>query len=100
MHDGSLKTLRDVVEHYNNGGVTPKGAPVNDFLSGGIRPLNLTDDEISDLVAFMESLTSPQFAAQKAASANPVSCNVKTTAVADDSPVSPASKSVGGAEGM
>ncbi len=30
----------------------------------------------------MESLTSPQFAAQKAASANPASCNVKTTTVA------------------
>lgn len=94
MHDGSLKTLRDVVDHYNNGGVTKKDDPVNDFLSGGIRPLNLTDDEISDLVAFMESLTSPQFAAQKSASANPASCNVKTTTVADASPVTPASKSV------
>jgi cytochrome c peroxidase len=82
MHDGSLKTLRDVVDHYNNGGITQKTDPVNDFLSGGIRPLNLTDDEISDLVAFMESLTSPQFAAQKAASANPQSCNVKTTLAA------------------
>ena len=95
MHDGSLKTLRDVVEHYNNGGITNKTDHVNDFLSGGIRPLNLTDDEISDLVAFMESLTSPQFAAQKAASVNPASCNVKTT-VANASPVVPAS----GGEGM
>ena len=43
MHDGSLKTLRDVVVHYNNGGVTKEGDPVNDFLSGGIRPLNLTE---------------------------------------------------------
>lgn len=99
MHDGSLKTLRDVVEHYNNGGVTKKDDPVNDFLSGGIRPLNLTDQEMSDLVAFMESLTSPQFAAQKAASANPVSCNVKTTTVAA-SPVTPTAKSIGGGEGM
>jgi len=64
MHDGSLKTLRDVVDHYNNGGVTPKDAPVNDYLSGGIRPLNLTDQEIDDLVAFLETLTSPEFAAQ------------------------------------
>ena len=47
MHDGSLKTLRDVVEHYNNGGVTKKDDPVNDFLSGGIRPLDLTEEEIS-----------------------------------------------------
>jgi cytochrome c peroxidase len=62
MHDGSIATLREVVEHYNNGGVTHEGDPVNDFLSGGIRPLDLTDDEIDDLVAFMEALTSPQFA--------------------------------------
>jgi cytochrome c peroxidase len=62
MHDGSLKTLRDVVEHYKNGGVTKEGDPVNDFLSGGIRPLKLTEQQIDDLVAFMESLTSPEFA--------------------------------------
>ncbi len=62
MHDGSLKTLRDVVVHYNNGGVTNKGERVNDFLSGGIRELNLSDQQITDLVAFMEALTSPQFA--------------------------------------
>jgi cytochrome c peroxidase len=62
MHDGSLKTLRDVIVHYNNGGVTKEGDPVNDFLSGGIRPLNLTEAEIDDLVSFMEALTSPQFA--------------------------------------
>jgi cytochrome c peroxidase len=61
MHDGSLQTLREVVEHYNNGGVTNPGDPVNAFLSGGIRPLNLTEEEIDDLVAFMETLTSPQF---------------------------------------
>ena len=62
MHDGGIKTLREVVVHYNNGGVTNEGDPVNDFLSGGIRPLGLTDEQIDDLVAFMEALTSPQFA--------------------------------------
>jgi len=62
MHDGSLKTLRETVVHYNNGGVTKEGDRVNDFLSGGIRPLGLTDQEVDDLVAFMEALTSPQFA--------------------------------------
>jgi cytochrome c peroxidase len=62
MHDGSLNTLKEVVIHYNNGGVTPADAKVNDFLSGGIRPLNLTDAQIDDLVAFMQALTSPQFA--------------------------------------
>ena len=63
MHDGSVKTLKDVVVHYNNGGVTKEGDPVNDFLSGGIRPLNLTEAEIDDLVSFMEALTSPEYAA-------------------------------------
>lgn len=62
MHDGSLATLRDTVVHYNNGGVTNADDPVNDFLSGGIRPLDLTEEEIDDLVAFMEALTSPEFA--------------------------------------
>lgn len=66
MHDGSIATLRDVVVHYNNGGVTNEGDRVNDFLSGGIRPLNLTEQEIDDLVAFMEALTSPELAAMQA----------------------------------
>jgi cytochrome c peroxidase len=68
FHDGSVKTLREVVEHYNNGGVTKKEDPVNDYLSGGIRPLNLTDAQIDDLVAFMEALTSPELGAAAAAS--------------------------------
>ncbi len=62
MHDGSLKTLKDVVKHYNEGGRSPGDpTPVNPYLSGGIRPLNLTDQQIDDLVAFMETLTSPAF---------------------------------------
>jgi cytochrome c peroxidase len=48
--------------HYNNGGVTDVGDTVNDFLSGGIRPLDLSEEQIDDLVAFMESLTSPKYA--------------------------------------
>ncbi len=67
MHDGSQKTLKETVVHYNNGGVTQKDDPVNDFLSGGIRPLDLSDQQVDDLVAFMESLTSPQFAQTAAA---------------------------------
>jgi cytochrome c peroxidase len=62
MHDGSIASLREVVTHYKNGGVTDEGDPVNDYLSGGIRPLDLTDEEINDLVVFMEALTSPEFA--------------------------------------
>lgn len=67
MHDGSLKTLKEVVIHYNNGGVTPADAKVNDFLSGGIRPLNLTDAQVDDLAAFMQALTSAQYAQPAAA---------------------------------
>ena len=63
MHDGSIETLEDVMVHYLNGGVTEAGDPVNDFLSGGIRPLDIDVDQIEDLVAFMEALTSPEFAA-------------------------------------
>lgn len=67
MHDGSLATLREVVDHYNNGGVTDPDDPVNAFLSGAIRPLNLSEQEVEDLVAFMDTLTSPQFATQTSA---------------------------------
>lgn len=51
MHDGSEATLMDVVEFYNKGGVP------NPHLSTDIEPLNLTEQEKADLVAFMESLT-------------------------------------------
>jgi len=61
MHDGSLETLRAVVDHYNNGGVTDPTDQVTDYLSGGIRPLHLTEEQITDLIAFMEALTSPEF---------------------------------------
>ncbi len=51
MHDGSLSTLMDVVEHYNKGG-TP-----NKWLSDKVVPLKLTQPEKLDLVAFMEACT-------------------------------------------
>jgi cytochrome c peroxidase len=68
MHDGSLATLRDVVVHYNNGGVGKAGDPVNPFLSGGIRPLDLSEQQIDDMVTFMEALTSERFVVQTGAS--------------------------------
>ena len=61
MHDGSLETLKDVVEFYNNGGRVKEDDPFFDFQSGGIRPLDLSDQQIDDLVAFMEALTSPEY---------------------------------------
>jgi len=48
MHDGSLKTLREVVEHYAKGG-TP-----NPWLSEKIFKLDLGEQDKVDLVAFME----------------------------------------------
>lgn len=61
MHDGSLETLKDVMVFYNNGGRVKESDPTFDFQSGGIRPLELSDDQIDDLVAFMEALTSPEY---------------------------------------
>ena len=53
FHDGSAKTLMEVVEHYDVGGV------VKTNLSPNMHPLNLTRQEKEDLVAFMEALSSP-----------------------------------------
>lgn len=71
MHDGSLPSLTDVVNHYNNGGAAKPSDKVNDYLSGGIRPLGLSDAQKNDLVAFLLSLTSPEFAPPAKPSATP-----------------------------
>jgi cytochrome c peroxidase len=63
-HDGSLKTLEDVVKFYNNGGRLEETDPLSPFLDGGIRPLNLNDTQQVDLVEFLKALTSPEFAKQ------------------------------------
>lgn len=51
MHDGSLKTLEEVVDYYDKGG-TP-----NKNLDPKIKKLNLTAQDKSDLVAFMKALS-------------------------------------------
>jgi cytochrome c peroxidase len=51
MHDGSLKTLEEVVAFYNKGGHR------NPWISPLIRPLNFTADEQAAVVAFLEALT-------------------------------------------
>ena len=51
MHNGSMLSLREVIDFYNQGGVP------NEVLSPLIKPLNLTDVEIDDLVTFLKSLT-------------------------------------------
>ncbi len=56
MHDGSHKTLEEVVRFYNKGGYD------NPWLDEEIFPLELTDQEIKDLVTFLkEGLSSPQY---------------------------------------
>jgi cytochrome c peroxidase len=51
MHDGSQKTLEEVVEWYD------KGGHPNANLSDKVKKLNLTKQEKADLVAYMKSLT-------------------------------------------
>jgi cytochrome c peroxidase len=51
MHDGSLKTLEEVVDFYNKGGIK------NRNLDENIKELKLTDAEKKDLVAFMKALS-------------------------------------------
>lgn len=56
MHDGSLATLEEVVEHYNKGGID------NPQLDEEIYTLNLTDQEKKDLVLFLtEGLASENY---------------------------------------
>lgn len=53
MHDGSERTLEDVVKFYNDGGRVKRPS-----LDINVRPLNLTAAEIRDLCDFMDTLTS------------------------------------------
>lgn len=53
FHDGSAKTLMEVVEFYDHGGV------VRSNQSPNIRPLGLSPQEKQSLVAFLQGLSSP-----------------------------------------
>ncbi|MBP9152994.1 MAG: c-type cytochrome [Flavobacteriales bacterium] len=55
MHNGSLQTLEEVVEHFNSGGVNHPNQ------SEKIQPLNLNQQEKADLVAFLKTLTDQSF---------------------------------------
>jgi cytochrome c peroxidase len=50
MHDGSIPTLREAVEHYVNGEFQ------NPWLSDKMEEIDLTDEEIDALVAFLNAL--------------------------------------------
>jgi cytochrome c peroxidase len=51
FRDGSAATLKEVVEHYVRGGDDRSN------LSASMKPLNLSEQEKDDLVAFMKALT-------------------------------------------
>lgn len=53
MHNGSMPTLEAVVRHYE-GGFARRPS-----LSNEMRPFTLTDAERADIVAFLQTLTSP-----------------------------------------
>ncbi len=52
MHDGSIATLEEVVDHYDH------GFQKRESLSDQVKPLSLTEQEKADLVAFMRALSS------------------------------------------
>jgi cytochrome c peroxidase len=56
MHDGSQRTLEEVIDFYDKGGEN------NPYLDGGMRPLKLTPEERADLVEFLKTLTSDDLA--------------------------------------
>jgi cytochrome c peroxidase len=55
MHDGALKTLKEVIDVYDQGG---RGHPNTDSV---ITPLGLTSEEKQDLLAYLEALTDEAF---------------------------------------
>ncbi|MGF1588071.1 MAG: MbnH family di-heme enzyme [Pleurocapsa sp.] len=69
MHDGSVATLREAIAHYQAGGRTiTKGewagvGSANPYKSGFIKGFEITETEINDLIAFLQSLTDEEFIA-------------------------------------
>jgi cytochrome c peroxidase len=60
MHDGSMRTLADVVDFYNRGGAT------HEAIDPLIRPIGLDDTEMDSLIAFLEGLTARNLAELRA----------------------------------
>ncbi|WP_434346214.1 MbnH family di-heme enzyme [Myxococcus virescens] len=63
MHDGSLATLSDVLDHYAAGGHARmvSGGAASPLQSGFVRGFTLTAEEKEDVLAFLESLTDTEF---------------------------------------
>ncbi|MEM6956522.1 MAG: MbnH family di-heme enzyme, partial [Myxococcota bacterium] len=67
MHDGSLETLRDVLDHYAAGGSNRLDGPnagdgrVNPFKSNFVRGFRATEEELDAVEAFLRTLTDWEF---------------------------------------
>ncbi len=67
MHDGSVETLDEVIKLYAAGGRNIESGPLagdgrkNPYKSGFVAGFNITDEERSDLVEFLKSLTDTEF---------------------------------------
>lgn len=57
MHNGAFKSLEDVMDFYNKGGGIGLGFPL-EYQTLSSDPLELDKNEISDIISFMNSLTS------------------------------------------
>ena len=55
MHDGRFKTLNEVIKHYNS---LPQDKNLPKELS---KPMNLSDNQRTELVAFLKTLTDKEF---------------------------------------
>lgn len=67
MHDGSVATLEDAIRNYAAGGRNLTAGPnagdgrMNPYKDGFIAGFNISDSQINDLIAFLQSLTDNQF---------------------------------------
>ena len=67
MHDGSIATLEEVLDHYAAGGRTIPDGPhrgvgsANPYKSGFVKGFTMTPAERADLVEFLRSLTDDEF---------------------------------------
>jgi cytochrome c peroxidase len=57
MHDGSIATLSEVLDHYSQGGRAHVAGRTDSLL----KPFVITDDERADIIAFLESLSDDGF---------------------------------------
>jgi cytochrome c peroxidase len=66
MHNGMFATLREVIEYYNEPDKHVQGALHRDAKLD--KPLELTDQEIADLEAFLQALTDERFLSENSGS--------------------------------